>query len=486
MHGDDALEGKFLWHGPKIWAASIVLGSLLGFGLTFILKPAYSDPSSPAPVVPLVLVVPFAGLLLAIATGPLVNPREWHRHFPDIAFFAGSCVAAYYLFGYTRPLSPGGLSYGADKVIHAGVEYFAFIALVGGLYIVSGGVLVEFRGRAGPLFNCIIFLAGAVLANIVGTTGASMLLIRPFMRANEGRLRPIHIVLFIFIVSNCGGCLTPIGDPPLYLGFIKGVPFFWTLTHLWREWAVVVSVLLVIAFAIDWTLDRRDAAAGKALPKPSLLPSVRVRGHSGIICLVLMVAAVFIDPVLNTLAPTWPHLPHGAGVQIIIAIIAYRLAPKDIHDANDFSFFPVKEVGLLFIGIFLTMIPALGYLSANGAKLGMDTPTEFYFGTGLLSGVLDNAPTYLNFLQVAVPGELSRESVRQLIADPAGTRLLVAISLGAVFFGAMTYIGNGPNFMVRTIAESAGVKMPSFFGYALLATLILLPVLVLNWWLFVR
>jgi Na+/H+ antiporter NhaD/arsenite permease-like protein len=213
---------------------------------------------------------------------------------------------------------------------------------------------------------------------------------------------------------------------------------------------------------------------------------VRVRGGAGLACLVLMIAGVFIDPVLHRLAPGLPHLPFGATFQIAVACVAYALAPRDILNRNDFSFFPVKEVGVLFAGIFLTMLPALGYLAANGARLGLETPTAYYFGTGALSAVLDNAPTYLNFLQVAVPGDLSRESVAVLIGEPAGVRVLMAISTGAVFFGAMTYIGNGPNFMVRTIAESAEVRMPSFLGFTLWAVVLLLPVLVVQWALFIR
>ncbi|CAG1010563.1 hypothetical protein PHYC_03880 [Phycisphaerales bacterium] len=489
MKGDDLLEGRFLWHGPRLWVASTLAGGLAGWGLTHVLIPQYADG---VPKIPLVLVAPFALLLLSIATFPLIQPRAWHRHFPDVAFFLGALVAGYYIAGYTQgaPGHAGGMSYGAEKVVHAGLEYYAFIALVGGLYVVSGGVLIEVKGRAGPLYNCLIMLVGAVLANVVGTTGASMLLIRPFMRANQGRLHFLHVVMFIFIVSNCGGCLTPIGDPPLYLGYIKGVPFLWTLTHLWRDWAFTVGVLLAIFYALDTVIESRVTAQRRSAGKPDLpeaawFPRVSIRGGAGLLCLALMIGGVFLDPLLARFFHGLPHLPYGATFQIAIAAIAYARAPREILERNDFSFFPVKEVGLLFIGIFLTMIPALGYLAANGAKLGLDSPTAFYFGTGTLSAVLDNAPTYLNFLQVAVPGELNRESVEAMLAAADG-HILAAISTGAVFFGAMTYIGNGPNFMVRTIAESAEVKMPSFFGFAMWAVVLLLPVLVAQWWLFVR
>jgi Na+/H+ antiporter NhaD/arsenite permease-like protein len=297
--------------------------------------------------------------------------------------------------------------------------------------------------------------------------------------------------MFIFIVSNCGGCLTPIGDPPLYLGYIKGVPFLWTLEYLWKDWAFTVAGLLGVFVVIDLWVERRVRESRAANGQPPLapaawFPSVRVRGSTGIVCLGLMILGVFVDPILHRVAPQLPHLPFGATFQIIVAGASYALAPREILERNDFSFFPVKEVGLLFVGIFLTMIPALGYLAFHGPKLGLDTPTAFYFGTGFLSAVLDNAPTYLNFLQVAVPGDLSKEAVAALIATEKGHLELVAISTGAVFFGAMTYIGNGPNFMVRTIAEAAEVKMPSFFAYVLWALAFLLPVLVLQWALFIR
>lgn len=489
MHGDDAIQGRYLWHGPRLWAASAVLGA----GAGWLLSRAAPMPvgANGAPEIPLWLVAPFGVLLLSIAVVPLASARWWHRHFPDVSFFLGALVAAYYVIAVKGPSAMGSLSLGQEKVAHAGLEFYSFIALVGGLFVVAGGVLIEFKGRGGPVFNAVILLIGAVLANVVGTTGASMLLVRPFMRANEGRLHPLHIVLFIFIVSNCGGCLTPIGDPPLYLGYIKGVPFLWTLEHLWHDWLVTVGGLLVVFVVIDLWVEKRVKATREREGLPELAPAAvfpvpRIAGGVGIVCLVLMIAGVFVDPLLHKVAPHLPHLPYGATFQVLVAGASYMLAPRKILVANDFSFFPVKEVGLLFLGIFMTMIPALGYLAANGGKLGVDNPTAFYFATGALSAMLDNAPTYLNFLQVAVPGELTRESIGVLISTPEGVRDLMGISTGAVFFGAMTYIGNGPNFMVRTIAESHGVRMPSFFGYLAWALVLLLPVLVVQWLLFIR
>ena len=447
----------------------------------------------PAPTIPVWLVVPFALLLASIATMPFINAHFWHKHFPDFAFLLGSLIVAYYLTAFGTGDYSHGMSYGLYQVMHTGLEYYSFIALVGGLYVVSGGILIDLKGKGGPGLNCAILALGAVLANIVGTTGASMLLIRPFMRVNQGRLKPLHIVYFIFIVSNCAGCLTPIGDPPLYLGFLKGVPFAWTLQHLWMDWAFVVAILLgMFAF-----YDKRVGAAEGVTTEAGARTSLNVRGTIGIFGLVLMIVGVFIDPMLKQFAGI-EGIPVGATFQIAVAAACYKLAPKDILSANEFNFFPVKEVGLLFVGIFATMIPALGYLATHGKELGLSGPAQFYYGTGALSAFLDNAPTYLNFLQIAfgnpdlnpsaVAGDasISAQTVHTFLYEESGADrhlgalILSAISTGAVFFGAMTYIGNGPNFMVKSIADASGLKMPSFFGYLARAVALLLPVLMLH------
>jgi len=462
---------------------------------------ADTDHHAPAPALSPLLIIPFAVMLLSIAMMPFISERVWAVHYPDFAFFLGALMLTYYLAALG--------AYGREQMLHVALEYYAFIALIGGLFVASGGILIDVRGRPSPALNTALLGFGAVIANIVGTTGASVLLIRPFMRLNRGRLRPIHVILFIFIVSNCGGCLTPIGDPPLYLGFLRGVDFFWTLRHLWPMWLTCVGLVLAIFFIIDSRIGPapRDPAHdlvlnGGETPAPagsdaSERFSISVRGVTAMVALALIVAGVFIDPILG------PRLglagvPIGPTFQILVAATAWRLAPREIHDANSFNFHPVKEVGFLFIGIFLTMAPALAYLQAHGAELGLRTPTQYYFATGSLSACLDNAPTYLNFLQAAFgmlhlpldPEGIERfTQATYLITSPGaeagfslhGGTLLAAISLAAVFFGAMTYIGNGPNFMVKAIAESAGLKMPSFFGYLVLALAILLPVLVLVW-----
>jgi Na+/H+ antiporter NhaD/arsenite permease-like protein len=474
---------------------STVMGLGVG-GLAAYLIPG--EMHEGAVVIPLWLLAPFALLLASIAVMPFISVRIWHRHYADFALFLGASVTAYYLVAFSTPLHSGGwLTYGQDKVLHALLEYYSFIALVGGLFVVSGGILVDLRGRGGPGINTALLAAGAVIANIVGTTGASMLLIRPYMRVNKGRLRPMHIVLFIFIVSNCGGLLTPVGDPPLYLGYLKGVPFTWPTLTLWPSWLLTVGLLLVVFFVYDMRVGPAKTQAGPPValePEAAMLATaeiqeprgLRIEGRVGLICLVLMIGGVFIDPLLNS-GFGIHGIPVGPTFQILVAVAAYQFSPRIILAENDFSFGPVKEVGILFLGIFATMVPALAYLSIHGQQLGLTSPTTFYFGTGILSAVLDNAPTYLNFFQIAYgPEEITAAGIIPFLANPDGEALLAAIATGAVFFGAMTYIGNGPNFMVKAIAESSAVRMPSFFGYTLLACIILLPILVLHWLLLVR
>ena len=472
------------FHGPRSWALSALMGALVGLVLARLV-PAGVDAAG-TPTITLALCVPFVLLLACIAILPLAARGFWHTRYPDVSLLLGSLMVSYYLFAL------GG--YGRGKMLHTAEEYFAFIALVGGLYIISGGILIEATGRGTPIVNTLLLALGAVLANVVGTTGASVVLIHPFMRLNHGRLRPLHIVFFIFIVSNCGGCLTPIGDPPLYLGYLAGVPFFWTLTHMWPMWATVVGTLLAIFFAVDTRIGRGESHQTERL-------GFRIYGAVGIFAMALMIGGVFLDPLL---AQRGIHttLPVGPVFQTIVAAAAFFLSPRSIRHANGFSFDPFKEVSLLFVGIFATMTPALAYLQANGASFGLVTPTQYYFFTGSLSAVLDNAPTYLSFLQMALGvlgRDLSPESIHILIQGTLtmmprngapvqvdGQVLLEAIALASVFFGAMTYIGNGPNFMVKAIAESRGVRMPSFFGYVGWACLFLLPVLVLNWAVFIR
>ncbi len=486
MSGHAAGHGG--WHGPRAWVVSAAGGGLAGWFVSFAV-PATWNADGVTPIVGVWLVMPFAVLLASIALGPFLAPRFWHRHYPDVSLALGGLVAGYFLGGFGVAGYDHGLSYGAYTMWHAAMEYYSFIALVGGLFLISGGIVVDLRGRGGPMLNTLLLAAGAVLANVIGTTGASVLLVRPFIRGNAGRLAPMHVVFFIFIVSNCGGSLTPIGDPPLYLGYLKGVPFFWTMEHLWPDWLLVNGLLLGAFLLYDVHIGRKLRVAGvhpvdsgrQAEPH-----GVSLRGVIAMVGLGLLVGGVFIPKLVDRYAPGWSAWPIGPTFQIAVAGASYVMSPKENFRSNGFSLEPIKEVGLLFAGIFATMAPALAYLSVHGKELGLSTPASFYFGTGSLSAVLDNAPTYLNFLQIAVGREIGPESVQVFLGTESGRVLLHAISNSAVFFGAMTYIGNGPNFMVKAIAQGEGVRMPSFFGYAFRAVLVLLPILVVHWLVFVR
>ncbi|NBV21692.1 MAG: sodium:proton antiporter [Proteobacteria bacterium] len=406
------------------------------------------------------MMIPFALLLAAIAIGPFINRHGWERHYPKIAGGLGLVTALYYVFVLNAPA----------RMLHVAHDYVSFIVITGSLFVVSGGIHIRVKGEATPAVNCLFLLAGAVLANFVGTTGASMLLIRPWIRMNKYRITAFHIVFFIFIVSNIGGCLTPIGDPPLFLGYLSGVPFWWTVEKCWPAWGVAVLGLIGIFFCFDTKNFLR--APQPVRDAETARETWAIVGWHNLAFLGLILTAVFLrNP---------PGLSEA--LMVLAAVGSYFTTPKPVHTANDFTFAPVKEVAWLFAGIFATMVPALDYLESHATALGLDSPMKFYWFTGALSGVLDNAPTYLAFLAAALGREhLSVNAPADVVAFTAqqGPTLL-AISLGAVFFGAMTYIGNGPNFMVKSIAEAAKVKTPSFGGYLFRYALpILLPLLVL-------
>ncbi len=397
------------------------------------------------------MIVPFVLLLAAIATGPFINKHWWEQHYPKVAVGLGLITTLYYVLALNAP----------ERMLHVAHEYVSFIALIGSLFVVSGGIHIRVKGEATPEINCVFLLVGAVLANFIGTTGASMLLIRPWIRMNKYRITAFHIVFFIFIVSNVGGCLTPIGDPPLFLGYLRGVPFWWTLEKCWEAWLVAVLGLIAIFYAFD---RRNFLRAPKPVrDKETAHETWQVAGWHNLGFLGLILAAVFL------------RSPPGLSEALMVAaaVGSYFTTPRPVHHANDFTFAPVKEVAWLFVGIFATMVPALDYLEQHAGALGLNSEMKFYWFTGALSGVLDNAPTYLTFLAAA----MGRQHLS--LSNPADMTTfiaqhdheLIAISLGAVFFGAMTYIGNGPNFMVKSIAEAAKVKTPSFgeyfFRYAL-------------------
>ena len=418
---------------------------------------------APSPV----LIVPFALLLLSIALLPFLRPQWWHRHHVKLAVGLGAVVVIAYL---TR-------LQGGSRMLEAAWDYFRFIALVGSLYIVAGGIVIHVHREATPGRNCLYLLLGCVLSNLIGTTGASMLLIRPWIRMNRYRITEFHIVFFIFLVSNVGGCLTPIGDPPLFLGYLSGVPFFWTIAHLWMPWLLAVSGLLAIFYGFDRANFLR--APRQIREAETSESSWRIEGLLNIPLLGLILAGVFTRAV--------PAL--GEAMMILAAIASYRLTPKPLHRANEFSLAPIREVAWLFAGLFATMPPALDYIAAHASDLGLGSLSRLYWGSGVLSAILDNAPTYLAFFSAALGPD------RSALLDPASAggfltlhgRQIMAISLGSVFFGAMTYIGNGPNLMVKAIADHARVHTPTFLSYLFRFALpILAPILALIGFLFAR
>ena len=396
---------------------------------------------------PLYTVLPFLAMLLAIALFPLWLPHWWESNRSKLAVAAvlGAPVLVLYL-----ARQPGAL-------VHMAADYVSFITLLAGLYVIAGGVLLTGDLEATPLVNTAFLAIGSLLASLVGTTGASMLLIRPLLQTNRERARVTHtVVFFIFLVSNIGGMLTPLGDPPLFLGYLQGVPFAWTL-RLWGPWLTMTATLLVLYYAWDYRQHARETKAALARDHTRITP-LRIRGALNALWLVGVVAAV-----------AFLHAPVREVAILALAGISLWQTPKTIRRANEFTSAPMVEVAVLFLGIFLTMIPALELLHVRGGELGVREPWQFFWATGALSSFLDNAPTYLAFLALAQSLGLPAE----VVGVPHV--ILAAISVGAVAMGANTYIGNAPNFMVKAIAEAAGVRMPSFFGYMAYSGAALLP-----------
>lgn len=444
----------------------------LGIVVTFFFFPVLlfadettlvSNDHGPQLEVPIWSVIPFVGLLLSIAILPLVAERFWHKN-RNKALVSGllSLPVILYFFhlewNYHLPAL-----HALQDSLH---EYLAFIILLGSLYTVSGGIVVDINTRPKPLVNVSILGIGAVLANLIGTTGASMLLIRPFLRINKSRNRTRHLpIFFIFIVSNLGGLLTPLGDPPLFLGFLRGVPFFWTL-QLWPQWLVANGIVLMIFLVWDMAAYQRERDGKIAPPEePNLGPKLKIRG--GINWLFL--GGILVGVFLKALLKETPFELASEGTMLGMGVLSLVLTPRGLREANAFSWVAITEVAVLFIGIFITMVPALKLLDMHGASFGLTEAWQFFWLTGALSSFLDNAPTYLTFATLASAGH----SLEWLVQNHPN--LLAAISSGAVFMGSMTYIGNGPNFMVKAISDEAGYRTPSFFGYMLYSILILLP-----------
>lgn len=464
------------------------------------------------------MILPFGVLLAAIALAPLCLANWWGRHYPKVAFGLAAITLTYYLLGLRAYV----------RVAHTAYEYLSFIALIGALFVVSGGIHITVKGEATPRANCAFLLVGAIIANLLGTTGASMLLIRPWLRMNAYRVTAHHVVFFIFIVSNVGGCLTPIGDPPLFLGYLKGIPFWWVAAQCWPMWLVGIGILLAMFYAVDrrnYLRAPKEVRAAVAEPPDQW----RFEGLGNLAFLGIILSAVFIH------RPVFLREAVMAGA----AVASYLTTRRSIREANHFNFHPIQEVAILFIGIFATMMPALDWLQLNASRFGEPTVGLYYWAAGSLSSVLDNAPTYLSFLSAGLGalvnpdvvaqvravldgsapglgagGGASAEQLRQtletlqrcypaawtaktvsleqiqiafLLGDAAFQRFIVAVSIGSVFFGANTYIGNGPNFMVKAIADQKRVHTPTFLGYVFRFTLpFMLPMLAVVWWLFFR
>lgn len=417
------------------------------------------------------IVIPFIVLLLMIATGPLFYHHFWERNYPKIAITLGSITVLYYLI----------ILNDSHSLIHTAAEYISFIALLASLFVASGGILIRVDRKATPVLNVIVLFIGSIIANIIGTTGASMLLIRPYIRINKNRIKPYHIIFFIFSVSNIGGALTPIGDPPLFLGFLRGVNFFWFIANIWYIWLPTLLVLLFIFYIIDTKNKKGDFEQIEYTGK------IEIKGLKNLIYLLIILISVFLDPSIISWVPSLTPFPIGIReiIMFTVVVLSYKTANQDILKQNEFNFEPIREVAYLFVGIFATMIPALQLISYEAKLYGQHLDAKiFFWTTGLLSAFLDNAPTFLNFLSAALGKYALDVNVKQHVQDFALMHPidLQAISIAAVFFGAMTYIGNGPNFMVKSICERAGIKMPSFFGYLIKYSIpILIPIFALIW-----
>ncbi|KAF1074074.1 hypothetical protein MKHDV_03061 [Halodesulfovibrio sp. MK-HDV] len=493
----------------------------LSFALAGLLLPAmaFASASAGAPhldgaSLSALWVLPFACMLLSIAVGPIAAPHFWHNNFGKISLFWALCFLVPFTMAY-------GFSLALYEALHALLlEYFPFIILLLALFTVAGGVRLKGNLVGTPLVNTVILLIGTALASWMGTTGAAMLLIRPLLRANAHRKYKVHsVVFFIFLVANIGGSLTPLGDPPLFLGFLKGVSFFWTTTHMLPLMLFAAAILLTVYFFLDTILfakegkpvpptdcceEKEEASAtpgrcrfenGRQIYDCGPAPKLAIEGKVNLLLLLGVIAAVLMSGMWH------PHVSFNVFhvhvelqnvvrdvLLLIITGLSLKLTDDESRRLNDFNWFPILEVGKLFIGIFLSMIPAIAILKAgeNGALAsvinmvtsnGEPVNTMYFWLTGLLSSFLDNAPTYLVFFNTA-----GGDAVH-LMGDMAST--LLAISAGAVFMGANTYIGNAPNFMVRSIAEDQGVAMPSFFGYMAWSFGILIPLFVLITFVFI-
>jgi Na+/H+ antiporter NhaD/arsenite permease-like protein len=434
--------------------------------------------------------LPFAGILLTIATGPLLFPRIWHRHYGKLTFFWGVLTVAPLAALHGTPVA-------AAAFVHAVLaEYLSFIVLLFALYVVAGGILVTGNLRGTPLVNSSILGFGTLIASIVGTTGAAMILIRPLIRANAARLHNVHVVVFfIILVANVGGALSPLGDPPLFVGFLRGVDFFWTTRHLWLQTALVAALVLTAFIVLDLWYYRKDRLI-TTVGESRLPVGLAISGKINFLLIAGIIGTILASEMWKP-GIRWEiygtHLELQAiardATLLLLAAASLLLTPNEHREANGFTWEPMTEVAILFAGIFACIIPVLAMLEAGRsggfsslfalvtAPDGTPQNVAYFWLTGVLSAFLDNAPTYLVFF------ELAGGNAGELMRERAAT--LAAISMGAVYMGAVTYIGNAPNFMIYAIALERGIKMPSFFGYMAWASLVLLPVMALLTFVFV-
>lgn len=411
------------------------------------------------------MATPFFALLAGIALAPLFFASWWARHYVKVTFGLAAITLVYYFTVLRAP----------ERVLHTGMDYISFICLIGSLFVISGGIHINVKGEATPKVNVVFLFIGALVANFLGTTGASMLFIRPWLRMNKYRLTAHHVVFFIFVISNVGGCLTPIGDPPLFLGYLQGVPFWWVAEKCWPIWLTGVGILLAIFYVVDRLNFTR--APKEVRVRETSHEEWRFSGLTNLFWLAVVLGSVFVNH------PVFLRELLMAGA----TLASYFTTPKSVYESNDFNFHPIKEVAILFAGIFATMMPALDWLEANAARFGAPSPGLVYWGSGTLSSVLDNAPTYLGFLSAAQGGLTGGTTMSEALKDTEFAKSLLAISIGSVFFGASTYLGNGPNFMVKAIADQQKAHTPSFLGYIFKFTLpFMLPVLMVVWWMFFR
>jgi Na+/H+ antiporter NhaD/arsenite permease-like protein len=429
-------------------------------------------------VLPLWSMIPFAGILLSIALFPLVAPHFWHRHYPK--------VSAFWAVAFALPFLAVFRGDALEAIVHIYlVDYVPFIILLWALFTVAGGIYVGGTFRGTPLANTVLLFVGTALASWIGTTGAAMVMIRPVLRANAWRRHQVHVMIFfIFLVANIGGALTPLGDPPLFLGFLHGVPFFWVTTAILPHTLLLAALVLAVFWFMDTRLYRKETAAPPDVSGPEA--KLRIEGLHNLLLLVgVMAAVLFSGSVKLAEIPVYGHVTVALqnvvrdAALLVLGVLSLRTTAAAVREKNGFSWGPIREVAYLFAGIFLTIVPALRILAAgeHGALAGLihavREPVHYFWACGILSSFLDNAPTYLTFFNTALGSmEMPESAVPAMLgyAD-AGLRnltferFLIAISAGAVFMGANTYIGNAPNFMVKAIAEEAGVRMPSFFGY---------------------